>query len=567
MKKKPLCNVLLRNNYFESSGWCLFADVVFDHKVKATIYNDETQLNVNRILSCHNNKDSIKLLGGMQDQKLEQGRYATEMKALLKLCTDIIDKKGEEEVKKKLEENNGNIGLAVEKMIATLLNSNSEIQDEDPKTKKIEEPIEDKINEQKTEDEKIEEKPSDKIEKKEEEIEEIGETKPGINLQGYCVNKDCLASKAKLLVWVNIGFDAITFIPDKTFYNCPNCKQSTVASVVKVLFLDSEHSICDNDTSLPTKSNHYQCYYSIKFGLTYQLQARKILQHAINLEDLITRSENAILSTEIINLMIELQKHLITVVKPLKVKDRAKLLEQIHFDYGNDCKQAFDVGRFTILCDNPTQLQSIMTVIKKAEQFNLIVSEDEDFFTRQSKTHYRFHSVKLYVPKYDVYVEMQATLKKFTTLEGYSDIENPKLSHLFYEYIRGWKPSNTSEEELKQASDVTLIKFNDIICEWIDEKEIKKIATRFKPHSEIRILKPPQLKNKTEEQINASNDISLILTKFVYDQLCKFNPIHLKGKAIYVILFEYFKKYIMGEMNPASCADVVLILKNQKNKN
>ncbi|ETO07256.1 hypothetical protein RFI_30136, partial [Reticulomyxa filosa] len=35
----------------------------------------------------------------------------------------------------------------------------------------------------------------------------------------------------------------------------------------------------------------------------------------------------------------------------------------------------------------------------------------------------------------------------------------------------------------------------------------------------------------------------------------------MKGQAIYVILFEYFKKYIMGEMNPASCADVISLLK------
>ncbi|ETN99948.1 hypothetical protein RFI_37519, partial [Reticulomyxa filosa] len=94
-------------------------------------------------------------------------------------------------------------------------------------------------------------------------------------------------------------------------------------------------------------------------------------------------------------------------------------------------------------------------------------------------------------------------------------------------------------------------KINDIICEWIDEKEIKKIANRYKSHSEIRILKPPQLKGVNEEQINSQKGILLKLIKFVYDQLCKFNPKEMKGKAIYVILFEFFKKNIMGEMNPA----------------
>ncbi|ETO35275.1 hypothetical protein RFI_01788, partial [Reticulomyxa filosa] len=159
---------------------------------------------------------------------------------------------------------------------------------------------------------------------------------------------------------------------------------------------------------------------------------------------------------------------------------------------------------------------------------------------------------------------MQATLKNFTTLEGYTAIENPKLSHLFYEHIRTWKPNNHLEEELKQASDETLTKINDIICEWIDIKEIKKIANRYKSHSEIRILKPPQLNGITEEQISEKKDIPLKLTQFVYNQICTFNPKEMKGQAIYVILFEYFKKYIIGETNPSSCADVALILQQAR---
>ncbi|ETO03216.1 hypothetical protein RFI_34194, partial [Reticulomyxa filosa] len=136
--------------------------------------------------------------------------------------------------------------------------------------------------------------------------------------------------------------------------------------------------------------------------------------------------------------------------------------------------------------------------------------------------------------------------------------------HLFYEQIRAWKPNNQLEDELKQASDETLTKINDIICEWIDMKEIKKIANRYKPNSEIRILKPTQLKGINDEEINSKNDIKLKLTKFVYDQLCKFNPKEMKGKAIYVILFEYFKKHITGEMNPASYLDLISILKESK---
>ncbi|ETO35276.1 hypothetical protein RFI_01787, partial [Reticulomyxa filosa] len=158
---------------------------------------------------------------------------------------------------------------------------------------------------------------SDKL-KKEEERAEIGETKPGINLQGYCTNTDCLASKAKLRVWVNIGFSEISFNSDKTSYNCPDCGQPTVTSITKAMIFNSEHTINSSDSHIPVKDNHYQCFYPIKSGLSYEVKSKKIRQHAISLEDLITRSENAMISNEIIGLVSELQKYLITVVKPPK---------------------------------------------------------------------------------------------------------------------------------------------------------------------------------------------------------------------------------------------------------
>ncbi|ETO11081.1 hypothetical protein RFI_26295, partial [Reticulomyxa filosa] len=398
--------------------------------------------------------------------------------------------------------------------------------------------------------------------KKEDEKVEIGETKPGINLQGYCTNVDCLAAKAKLPVWVNIGFGNISFNSDKTSYRCPDCGQSTVTSIVKAMIFNSEHIINASDNPIPVKDNHYQCFYPIKPGLSYEVKANKIRQHAKNLEDLISRSEEAMTSNEIINLVAELQKYLITVVKPPKVKDKVRLLEKIQYDYNGDYNQVFDVGRFTILCDNATKLQTAVAVMKKAEKFNLIVSEDKDFFERQSKTHHRFHNIKLFVPKHNVYVEMQATLKSFTTLEGYTVIENPKLSHLFYEHIRAWKPKNAEEEDLKQASDETLTKINDIICEWIDDKGIQKLAIRYKSHLDIGILKSPQLSKKSEIEIN--NDVQLKMTQFVYEQLCKFTPTKLKGKAIYVVLYDYYKKYIIGDKNPASCADFALLLQESR---
>ncbi|ETO32456.1 hypothetical protein RFI_04662 [Reticulomyxa filosa] len=389
---------------------------------------------------------------------------------------------------------------------------------------------------------------------------EIGEIKPGINLQGYCTNESCLASKG-LLVWINKGFDSTSLASGKDSFCCPNCGKLTVTTIIKVMFYNSEHSICSSNDAVAVEDKNYQCLYAIKPELLYQLKAQKIRQHAKSLEDLRERSENAMNSTEIKNLIIELQKYEIIVVKPPSLKGDARLLEKLQTDYDGDFNQVFDIGRFTILCDSPIELQTAVAVIKKAERFNLIVSEDKDYFDQKSKTHYRCHNIKLYVPKHDVYVEMQATLKNYTTLEGYTVIENPKLNHLFYELIRAWKPnSSLKEEELKQASEKTLTKINDIICEWIDEKEIKKIANRCKPHAEVGILKPPQLKGKTEEQINGS--IPLKLAAFVYEQLLAPDPKKIKGKAIYATLFEYYKKYIVGETNPASCVDVALRLKD-----
>ncbi|ETO07394.1 G-protein beta WD-40 repeats containing protein [Reticulomyxa filosa] len=494
-------------------------------------YKDEK-----KVSSLDNKKE--KLLGGMQPV-VEQGRYEMEMKMLKRVGGNLVK---EEEWGKHLEESNGDVSIVIEKMVSTLMLQKTKNEQEMETSKEMEP----KLDQLKKDDEKV----------------EIGETKPGINLQGYCINQDCLAAKAKLPVWVNIGFGDTSFYSDKTRYCCPDCRQPTVTSVVKVLFFNSEHSITSSDNSIPVKDNYYQCFYVIQPKLFYELKSNKIRQHTINLDDLITRSEDAMTSNEILNLVAELQKYLITVVKPSKVKDKTRLLEKIQYDYNGDYNQVFDVGRFTILCDNPTKLQTAVAVVKKAEKFNLIVSEDKDFFERQSKTHHRFHNIKLYVPKHDVYVEMQATLKHFTTLEGYTVIENPKLSHLFYEHIRAWKPNNPNEEDLKQASDETLTKINDIICEWIDGKAIQKIANRYKSSSEIGILKPSQLSKKSHEEIN--KDAMLKMSQFVYEQLCKFTPEKTKGKAIYVILYEYYKKYVVGNKNPASCADFALILQEAR---
>ncbi|ETO29979.1 hypothetical protein RFI_07141, partial [Reticulomyxa filosa] len=367
-----------------------------------------------------------------------------------------------------------------------------------------------------------------------EEKEAIGEIKPGINLLGYCTHETCLSAKEKFYVWVNIGFGDISLTSDNTLYHCPECLQLSVTSIARVKFFNSEYSIFINNDPVYINKKDYEGTYPIKPGLTYSLKAERIRQRATSIGDLIIRSEAAMNSEEVLNLVAELQKYMITVAKPPKVKDMKRLLEKIDFDYGGDYNRVFDVGRFTILCDNCVKLQTALNVIKKANKFNLIVSEDKDSFNNHSTTHYRFHNTKLYVPKYDVYVEMQATLKHYTTLEGHTLFSNPKLSHLFYEHIRAWKPNNSEEEAMKQASDETLAKINDITCEWISDKEIKKIAKRFQSYLDIEI----------------NSNVELKMAQFVYKQLDTFilknEKVKEKEQAIYVVLYEYYKKNIIG---------------------
>ncbi|ETO07216.1 hypothetical protein RFI_30176 [Reticulomyxa filosa] len=513
---------------------------------------------------------NMQCCGGMQNGNIitcEPENFQREIKILIRLFGDSIDS---EELQQKMQHYNGNIELVIKEIVRQSVERETKLDEESKmdalrdteqvKKKNVSymllfNAFQKKKNKKKRaaseSDESILSPNGSRNKSLQREMEkaEVGETKAGINLQGYCANETCLASRAKLPVWINIGFDSITFTSSSTAFCCPDCKKSTINLIVKAI-----------DDSIPVQDNNYQCSYTIKSGLSYELKANKIKQHAKSIEDLRERSESAMSSIEIRNLITELRKYEITVVKPPSLKGNERLLEKIRVDYGGDFNQAFDIGRFTILCDNSTKLQTAVAVMKKAEQFNLIVSEDKDFFSKQSRTHHRFHNIKLYVPKHDVYIEMQATLKNYTTLEGYAVIDNPKLSHLFYEQIRVWKPIGAQEEELKQASDEALTKINDIICEWIDEREIRKIASRCKPHSEIGLLKPPQLrKYMTNEQADTS-DISQKLANFVYEQLCNFIPTKIKCRAIYVILLEYFKEHIIGKTNPACCADVAFIL-------
>ncbi|ETO32432.1 hypothetical protein RFI_04683, partial [Reticulomyxa filosa] len=311
---------------------------------------------------CHGDVDSgkMKCNGGMQDNNYndtneKDRKYVTEVKTLIRLFGDSINT---EELQKKIANHNGNIELVIKDIVQQFVEKEKQEQE------------------------------NNKSVQKETEQTEIGETKPGINLQGYCSNETCLASKAKLPVWVNIGFNDITFISDKTSFSCPDCKKLTITSIVKAMFYNSEHSICASGDSIPVKDNNYQCSYTIKFGLSYELKANEIRQHAKSIEDLRERSEQAMNS-------IEINKFSDRTAKIRNYRNE-RLFEKIQADYGGNFNQAFDIGRFTILCDNPTKLQTAVAVMKKAEQFNLIVSEDRDFFDKKSRTHHRFHNIKLY---------------------------------------------------------------------------------------------------------------------------------------------------------------------------
>ncbi|ETO15642.1 hypothetical protein RFI_21722, partial [Reticulomyxa filosa] len=384
---------------------------------------------------------------------------------------------------------------------------------------------------------------TNKVEKEEEKAQ-VGELSSGINLQGLCSKHECLAAKTHLPVWVNVGF-----------------KESLLLNEFSIRIINGSNS--DNkDNKSVIQDNRHQCTYSIKFGVSYELQATKIKQHTKVLGELILKSQKAMDSDEMKNLVKTLRQYHIIVVQP-KLKGEERLNEKIEHEYAKNCDEMFDIGRFTILCKNKHQLETAVTVLKKAKDFGMIVSKDKDCFNKQSETHHRFHNITLFVPKYDVYIEMQATLENFTTLKGHSIIENPELSHLYYENIRTWKTNNSEDDDLKQASDETLTKINDIICEWTEERNITRIAARYRKYLNEGILEPLQLKGKTEEDVK--NSIPLKMAQFTYSQLCQFKPpTTLKGKAVFMVLYDYYKKYIIGEDKPVNCSDIAAILQDAR---
>ncbi|ETO32126.1 hypothetical protein RFI_04995 [Reticulomyxa filosa] len=62
--------------------------------------------------------EHVKVVGGMQSEP-ESGKYETEMKALVKLYGDVMK---EEELKKYIYQNNGNVSMVIEQITTILLN-------------------------------------------------------------------------------------------------------------------------------------------------------------------------------------------------------------------------------------------------------------------------------------------------------------------------------------------------------------------------------------------------------------------------------------------------------------
>ncbi|ETO34744.1 hypothetical protein RFI_02346, partial [Reticulomyxa filosa] len=163
--------------------------------------------------------------GGMQDSNThevakeeEDRKYAKEIKILIRLFGDSIQK---EDLQKKIIYYNGNIEMVIKDLVQQFVEKES--KETESKANELEN------TEQKQDQENALNETNDNTKNVQKEMEktEIGETKPGINLQGYCINQICLAAKVKLPVWVNIGFHNTTFVSDKTSFSCPDCKKTT----------------------------------------------------------------------------------------------------------------------------------------------------------------------------------------------------------------------------------------------------------------------------------------------------------------------------------------------------
>ena len=159
--------------------------------------------------------------------------------------------------------------------------------------------------------------------------EVIGESKPGLNIQGYCQNslKACLAARSKSSIWINLGYNQTEnefFIIEKNstnFYLCPSCKEEKIGSIHTIQINNAEYSIKNY------KDKNKKKYSGNTFTFIYpfdqlndddlMIKVKKIKQHATSLEDLIEKCKNAMNSPNVNNLLNELEKYEdITIIKP-----------------------------------------------------------------------------------------------------------------------------------------------------------------------------------------------------------------------------------------------------------
>jgi len=261
------------------------------------------------------------------------------MESIKKLCGDVI---AEEELKQLVNQCNGNMSSVIEKVVSKLVEQEKVKTDQELKLLESQKNVmpENIVKTNREEEKVLEEK--NMIEKKqstlkmEEEQLQVGEVKPGLNLQGYCNNKkECLAAQSSFLMWINMKYESISLNgkenTNKKTFECPNCKEKTIEIIEKVALSNAEYEINSGDSNgdgvnVNVKGNQYQYDFKIQTNVKYEIKAKKIKQHCNDLDDLIGRSEKAMNSIEMTQLIGELQKHKINIVKPqLKKKKNKKI--------------------------------------------------------------------------------------------------------------------------------------------------------------------------------------------------------------------------------------------------
>ena len=407
--------------------------------------------------------------------------------------------------------------------------------------------------------------------------ETIGEFKSGLNLKGICTDTTCIAAKAEIAIIINVGYTKELRMKKAYKHLCPRCKHVSV-NVTSVSFYNAEYEV------LRFEGAGGEYYSSADWTLrgrkhkegvilecdryTYIVKSKKLRQQASSLEDLVQRSEKAMDCEWMRTRITEMEQFGVTVVKA-PLKGSARLKEKIDKEYNGDFNQVFDIGRFTILCEDEDQLKAALEVIRNAKfGTDVVLSKDKDCFSKghMSMTHHRFHNIRLFVESCQVYIEMQATLKAFCTLKGHTHMERPKLSHTLYEMWRTWTPTNARRALLSTVDAVTTAKrleiakrkhfneyaysqmqlhqgtlqliqnINDIICEWVKVPGV--IVNKARKHKKALIPVPDSV--KTEAHFGE-------IAEWAYQELSEWDPQKPKALAIFSAILAFYKKYVLRD--------------------